>query len=168
DKITFGLWKKGTYSVKVNTADQPQGGVGLGNVSYLVLDINANASKEDIINAADGKVWSPGGAETDIPVYTGDPDKVNPNTILANKVILVCATDNVNNSRIYTSNGIIIDNYLPTITVNGIEDSYNIKELENGQIEFSLSIQDNTDATDTKKAVSGIDQNSIEVKLVQY
>lgn len=168
DKITFGLWKKGTYSVKVNAADQPQDGVGLGNVSYLVLDINANASKEDILNAADGKVWSPGGAETDIPVYTGNPDNVDPDTILENKVILVCATDNVNNSRIYTSNGIIIDNYLPTITVKGIEDSYNIEELENGQIEFSLSIQDNTDATDTKKAVSGIDQNSIEVKLVQY
>ena len=168
DKITFGLWKKGTYSVKVKTTDQPQDGVGLGNVSYLVLDINANASKEDILNAADGKVWSSGGAETEIPVYTGNPDNVDPDTILENKVILVCATDNVNNSRIYTSNGIIIDNYLPTITVNGIDDSYNIEELENGQIEFSLSIQDNTDATDTKKAVSGIDQNSIEVKLVQY
>lgn len=168
DKISFGLYKKGTYSVKINTTDQPKDGVGLGNVSYLVLDINANASKEDILNAADGKVWSSGGTETDIPVYTGDSDKVDPNTLLENKVILVCATDNVNNSRIYTSNGIIIDNYLPGITVNGIEDSYNIEELENGQIEFSLSIKDNTDATDTQKAVSGIDRDSIEVKLVQH
>ena len=159
--MTFGLYVSGTYSVKVEIAD---GGAGVDHWSYAVADVPSNQNGDwcDFINNLPESAWKEGGKDLkqDILVFEGTSQEAA--SVLENKLILIRATDKVGNAATYLSNGVVVDNYPPQITVSDLKDNYSEMDLtEDGKIEFTVRADDTKGAQDNGKEPSGIDADAV-------
>ena len=159
--MTFGLYVSGTYSVKVEIAD---GGAGVEHWSYAVADVPSNQNGDwcDFINNLPESAWKEGDKDLkqDIPVFEGTSQEAA--SVLENKLILIRATDKVGNAATYLSNGVVVDNYPPQITVSDLKDNYSEMDLtEDGKIEFTVRADDTKGAQDNEKEPSGIDADAV-------
>lgn len=159
--MTFGLYVSGTYSVKVEIAD---GGAGVEHWSYAVADVPSNQNGDwcDFINNLPESAWKEGDKDLkqDIPVFEGTSQEAA--SVLENKLILIRATDKVGNAATYLSNGVVVDNYPPQITVSDLKDNYSEMDLtEDGKIEFTVRADDTKGAQDNGKEPSGIDADAV-------
>ena len=159
--MTFGLYVSGTYSVKVEIAD---GGAGVGHWSYAVADVPSDQNGDwcDFINNLPESAWKEGDKDLkqDIPVFEGTSQEAA--SVLENKLILIRATDKVGNAATYLSNGVVVDNYPPQITVSDLKDNYSEMDLtEDGKIEFTVRADDTKGAQDNEKEPSGIDADAV-------
>lgn len=159
--MTFGLYVSGTYSVKVEIAD---GGAGVDHWSYAVADVPSDQNGDwcDFINNLPESAWKEGGKDLkqDIPVFEGTSQEAA--SVLENKLILIRATDKVGNAATYLSNGVVVDNYPPQITVSDLKDNYSEMDLtEDGKIEFTVRADDTKGAQDNGKEPSGIDADAV-------
>ena len=158
--ITFGTWNNASYTI---TADVQDTGSGLASVSYVVLDIDKNTTKEDLVNRINSAplAWTSLPENHQIVVATGPADG-DVNTVLDNKVVLVSVSDHVRNSAIYASNGVVIENYLPVITINGLNSYYGRNAVSDGTIPYTISVHDEVEANE--KQTSGIKEVTYEVQ----
>lgn len=160
ETLSFGLYKKTGYAVKANVTDD---GAGLTGWQYAVIDGYKDMPKdklEELIYSSENKVeWTAGTNGADITVYEGNIPADEVNTVLENRIVLISATDNVGNSVIYASNGVVIENYLPVITIDGLEAGYGMTE----SINFDLSVTDAVASDTENKEVSGISSITWEV-----
>ena len=159
--MTFGLYVSGTYSVKVEIAD---GGAGVDHWSYAVADVPSDQNGDwcDFINNLPESAWKEGGKDLkqDIPVFEGTSQEAA--SVLENKLILIRTTDKVGNAATYLSNGVVVDNYPPQITVSDLKDNYSEMDLtEDGKIEFTVRADDTKGAQDNGKEPSGIDADAV-------
>ena len=159
--MTFGLYVSGTYSVKVEIAD---GGAGVGHWSYAVADVPSDQNGDwcDFINNLPESAWKEGDKDLkqDIPVFEGTSQEAA--SVLENKLILIRTTDKVGNAATYLSNGVVVDNYPPQITVSDLKDNYSEMDLtEDGKIEFTVRADDTKGAQDNEKEPSGIDADAV-------
>ena len=159
--MTFGLYVSGTYSVKVEIAD---GGAGVDHWSYAVADVPSDQNGDwcDFINNLPESAWKEGDKDLkqDIPVFEGTSQEAA--SVLENKLILIRATDKVGNAATYLSNGVVVDNYPPQITVSDLKDNYSEMDLtEDGKIEFTVAADDTKGAQDNGKEPSGIDADAV-------
>ena len=159
--MTFGLYVSGTYSVKVEIAD---GGAGVDHWSYAVADVPSDQNGDwcDFINNLPESAWKEGDKDLkqDIPVFEGTSQEAA--SVLENKLILIRATDKVGNAATYLSNGVVVDNYPPQITVSDLKDNYSEMDLtEDGKIEFTVRADDTKGAQDNGKEPSGIDADAV-------
>lgn len=159
--MTFGLYVSGTYSVKVEIAD---GGAGVDHWSYAVADVPSDQNGDwcDFINNLPESAWKEGGKDLkqDILVFEGTSQEAA--SVLENKLILIRATDKVGNAATYLSNGVVVDNYPPQITVSDLKDNYSEMDLtEDGKIEFTVRADDTKGAQDNGKEPSGIDADAV-------
>ena len=159
--MTFGLYVSGTYSVKVEIAD---GGAGVDHWSYAVADVPSDQNGDwcDFINNLPESAWKEGDKDLkqDIPVFEGTSQEAA--SVLENKLVLIRATDKVGNAATYLSNGVVVDNYPPQITVSDLKDNYSEMDLtEDGKIEFTVAADDTKGAQDNGKEPSGIDADAV-------
>ena len=159
--MTFGLYVSGTYSVKVEIAD---GGAGVDHWSYAVADVPSDQNGDwcDFINNLPESAWKEGDKDLkqDIPVFEGTSQEAA--SVLENKLILIRTTDKVGNAATYLSNGVVVDNYPPQITVSDLKDNYSEMDLtEDGKIEFTVRADDTKGAQDNGKEPSGIDADAV-------
>ena len=159
--MTFGLYVSGTYSVKVEIAD---GGAGVDHWSYAVADVPSDQNGDwcDFINNLPESAWKEGDKDLkqDIPVFEGTSQEAA--SVLENKLILIRATDKVGNAATYLSNGVVVDNYPPQITVSDLKDNYSEMDLtKDRKIEFTVAADDMKGAQDNGKEPSGIDADAV-------
>lgn len=153
--LSFGLYEKTGYTVKATVTDD---GAGVKNWQYAVIDGKKDmtaADLEELIYPASGESqieWTNGINGADITVYKGDIPADEVDTVLENRIVLISATDNVGNSVIYASNGVVIENYLPVITIKDLKAGYGMTD----SIVFYLSVTDAVASDTENKVVSGI------------
>lgn len=158
--ISFGTWNHVSYTI---TADVQDTGSGLASANYAVLDIDKNTTEEELYNLVQTNPlsWTSLPSDNQIVVATVSAN-IDVNTVLDNKVVLVSVTDNVGNSQIYASNGVVIENYLPVITINGLNSYYGSNAVADGTIFYSISVHDEVEGT--AKQTSGIKEITYEVQ----
>lgn len=147
--LTFGLFKNNRYAVTANVSDQ---GAGVKSWSYAVIDTDHSMTPDELRSKVNSGISWTVGNEEPITVYEGEIPADEVDTVLENRIVLISATDNVGNSVIYASNGVVIENYLPVITIEGLEDGYGMTD----SIDFNLSVTDAVASDTENKVVSGI------------
>lgn len=154
--LTFGLFENNRYAVTANVSDQ---GAGVKSWSYAVIDTDHSMTPDELRSKVNSGISWTAGKEEPITVYEGEIPEGEIDTVLENKIVLISAIDNVGNSVIYASNGVVIENYLPVITIDGLEAGYGMTE----SINFNLSVTDSVASDTENKEVSGISSITWEV-----
>ena len=153
ETLSFGLYKKTGYAVKATVTDK---GAGVKNWQYAVIDGDKDMTSTDLEaliypDSGESQIkWTEGTNGAEITVYEGEISSDNP--VLENRIVLISATDNVGNSVIYASNGVVIENYLPVITIKDLKAGYGMTD----SIVFYLSVTDAVASDTENKVVSGI------------
>lgn len=158
--FSFGLYKKSGCTVKASVTDD---GSGVAEWQYAVIDGHKHMTGEELkarIYSGENKTeWVTGTNGADITVYEGNIPADEVDTVLENKIVLISAADHVGNSVIYASNGVIVENHLPVITIDGPAAGYGMTE----SINFNLSVTDAVASDTENKEVSGISSITWEV-----
>lgn len=153
ETLSFGLYKKTGYAVKATVTDK---GAGVKNWQYAVIDGDKDMTSTDLEaliypDSGESQIkWTEGTNGAEITVYEGEIS--SDNSVLENRIVLISATDNVGNSVIYASNGVVIENYLPVITIKDLKAGYGMTD----SIVFYLSVTDAVASDTENKVVSGI------------
>lgn len=159
--ISFGNYKNTLFSVPVTVNDQ---GSGEKNYDQVVLDIKDDLSKEElciVLNSLNEDEWERG--SEDIPVSVGKGK--NEEAVKGYYVIAVRTYDNLGNTLIYVSNGIVIENKEPSIELPAdLDYKYNQKYLEK-PIEIEQITVTDYDTKETEYVSSGI--NNIRYVIYQ-
>ena len=175
--ISFGLFGKTKYKVNVQVTETETS--GLKEWTYMVLPL-----KEDMVNDTDGVydvdnpteeemskskllqymeslkdsgeyTWKPMETSADMTEIPIDRKDVGEDFVANNYVVLVKPYDNVKNSKIYTSLGIILDNNDPYVELDlDYEGGQVYRDVYNDDVKLHMSITDNHQPAD--KMVSGL------------
>ena len=159
--ISFGNYKNTLFSVPVTVQDN---GSGERNFDQVVLDVNDDISKEElcvVLNGLSEDEWKSGSEDIPIPVGKGE----NEETVEGYYVAAVRTYDNLGNTLIYASNGIVIENKEPSIQFPGdLDYRYNQEYLEK-TIEIDDITVTDYDVKETEYVSSGI--NNIQYVIYQ-
>lgn len=177
NKISFGLFGKTEYKVKVKVTETDTS--GLKEWTYMVLPL-----KKDMVNGTDkvsdadnlteeeitksrllqyietlkdsGEyVWQPANPSGDLTEIIIDRKDTGEDFAANHYVVLVKPYDNVKNSKIYTSLGIILDNNEPYVDLGlDYEGGQVYREVYNDDVKLHVSVTDNNHPAD--KTVSGL------------
>lgn len=149
--VGSGIYKNTGYEVKAKVTDK---GAGTAAWSYAVLeDTGENLTAGEIREYGErGELlWRSGTEDGRIAVCEGDI-RPNGNDILENRVILIRADDKVGNSAIYTSMGVIIENYQPQVEIAGLETYIRIScDDPEGRTPFRLTVSDKAEGGEDRK-----------------
>lgn len=186
NKISFGLFGKTQYKVQVKVTEENTS--GLREWTYMVLPL-----KEDMVNDTDGVydvdnptdeemakssllayieklkdsgeyVWQPMNKSDEPMDILIDRKNVGDDFIANNYVVLVKPYDNVNNSKIYTSLGIILDNNDPYVDLDlNYKDGQTYRDVYNDDVKLHMSVTDNHNPAD--KTVSGLKEVYYQVAI---
>lgn len=155
--VSFGNYKNTLFSVPVTVNDE---GSGKRNFDQVVLNVTDDISKEElcvVLNGLSEENWDNGTEGIPIPVGKGDKEK----TVEGYYVAAVRTYDNLGNTLIYASNGIVIENKEPSVQFPvDLDYRYNQEYLETA-IEI-----DNITVTDY--AVKGTEYVSSGINNIQY
>ena len=159
--ISFGNYKNTLFSVPVTVKDN---GSGKRNFDQVVLDVTDDISKEElcvVLNGLSEEDWDSGTEGVPIPVGKGE----NEETVEGYYVAAVRTYDNLGNTLIYASNGIVIENKEPSIQFPGdLDYRYNQEYLEK-TIEIDDITVTDYDVKETEYVSSGI--NNIQYIICQ-
>lgn len=155
--ISFGNYKNTLFSVPVTVNDE---GAGKRNFDQVVLDATDDISKKElcaVLNELSEEDWDSGAEGVPIPVGKGE----NEETVEGYYVAAVRTYDNLGNTLIYASNGIVIENKEPSIQFPvDLDYRYNQEYLEKA-IEID-------DITVTDYAVKETEYVSSGINNIQY
>ena len=159
--ISFGNYKNTLFSVPITVNDE---GSGKRNFDQVVLDVTDDISKEELCVALNGlseEDWDSGTEGTPIPVGKGENEK----TVAGYYVVAVRTYDNLGNTLIYASNGIVIENKEPSIQFPvDLDYRYNQEYLEKAIEIDNITVTD-YDVKETEYVSSGI--NNIQYVIYQ-
>lgn len=162
-KLTFGFFDKKVYKIKASIIPEEKAESGVKNWYYAVIQIGKDIDKDSFTQKEDQEKilqdyvdgeqisWSEGPSNGEILV--GKDDRGEEQKINENYIVLVKPYDNVNNSKIYTTRGIILDNHMPTVS---IEREDLDKPAYAGEINLKACISDLPEDKDLTKNGSGI------------
>ena len=158
DSVTFGHFTNNVYNAEINVRDD---GSGIKSWSYKVIKITKDSEgnyNDKYTNGSES--WNfnefTKGKDTSEKIRLGasnEPNEVDN----GNFVVFVLVTDNVNNSKLYGSNGVVIDNVrLNSLTLeykgNGITKEDGVTYFKD-KAELSVAAEEN----DEGSAVKSID-----------
>lgn len=177
NKMSFGLFGKTKYTVNVQVTETETS--GLKEWTYMVLPLEVDMVNDtdgvyDVDNPTDEEmkksellkyidklkdsgeyVWQPMNTFGDVTEILIDRKDVGEDFVANNYVVLVKPYDNVKNSKIYTSLGIILDNNDPYVE---LDLDYNggqvYRDVYNSDVKLHMSIKDNNQPAD--KTISGL------------
>lgn len=159
--ISFGNYKNRLFSVPVTVRDN---GSGKRNFDQVVLDVNDDISKEElcaVLNGLSEEDWDSGTESVPIPVGKGE----NEETVEGYYVAAVRTYDNLGNTLIYASNGIVIENKEPSIQFPvDLDYRYDQEYLEKAIEIDNITVTD-YDVKETDYVSSGI--NNIQYVIYQ-
>ena len=125
--ITFNNYQKTVYSIENVTATDDRTETafdeisvidqsGVKDWSYYVYKVSSDndLTQENLPEVIEGAAWTPGSG-TSIPVITGENGLLD--QMPGNYIVLVKVSDNVGNTAVYSSNGLILDVTEPEITI---------------------------------------------------
>ena len=168
--ITFGNFRKETYYVNVSVSDDAS---GLKQWQYAILpldrDIENGEDLETYIQTLidekkqDGDLsWSAPITEKtyDVPVVREEPGQEE--FIANNYAVLIKPYDNVENSDIYTSMGIILDNNDPLVEISWADGQVQ-REIYNDSVNLTATVRDTNQPEGD--AVSGIQKVAYRIAI---
>lgn len=125
--ITFNNYQKTAYSIDDVTASDDRTETAFDEISnvaqsgvrdwhYYVYPVNSDndLTQENLPTAIENASWIPG-TGTSIPVITGANGQLD--QLPGNYIVLVKVSDNVGNTAVYSSNGLVLDVTEPSITI---------------------------------------------------
>lgn len=140
--ITFNRFQPVAYSMSVTSEEKEETeGSGVKKdesenyLEYLILEINADTQKEELQTLVDN-CSDPWTQVKDGKILLSTEQEQGLKE--GHYIVAVASYDNVGNTKVYTSNGIVLENNQPDILfdTNEIKDYYNLQDMENH--EFSL------------------------------
>ena len=168
--VTFGNFGKETYYVNVSVSDDMS---GLKQWQYAVLPLDRDIENGEDLKTyiqtlidekkEDGELpWSEPITEKtyDVPVVREKPGQED--FVANNYVVLVKPYDNVENSDMYTSMGIILDNNDPLVEI-GLADGQTQKEIYNDSVNLTATVRDTNQPEGD--AISGIQKVSYRIAI---
>lgn len=180
NKVTFGAFEKTKYTVQVDVSESVETSSGLKEWTYMVLPLNKDmildSEKPDSELLAYIESLKDNGEYQWKPMITGNTVTIpieskkaeDENFVANNYVVLVKPYDNVTNSKIYTSLGIILDNNEPYVDLDLAAGEEN-KEVYDSDVKLSTTIQDTlTYDEDTNQVIKPEDSSVSGLKEVYY
>nr|WP_297873177.1 hypothetical protein [uncultured Blautia sp.] len=176
DKVTFGAFEKAKYTVQVDVSESVETSSGLKEWTYMVLPLNKDmildSEKPDSELIAYIESLKDNGEYQWKPMITGNTATIpieskkaeDENFVANNYVVLVKPYDNVTNSKIYTSLGIILDNNEPYVDLDLAAGEEN-KEVYDSDVQLHMTITDNNKPVD--KTVSGLKEVYYQIAIGQ-
>lgn len=164
EAITFGMYSNEKYALSFRVDDGE--GSGVQDFSYYIwhLDSEAGDVQSGEITAEKIKEKIDSLSPDDWKSCSGDSATVEvPASDAAAYLILVKASDNVNNTKIYASNGIIIEKVVPSVQIEGVSGGIYGKT---DKITYTIKATDGKyEDADTKEelGVSGIQRIETEI-----
>ena len=121
NKITFGYFGKGSYTVPIHVSDSGSGGIQWQYAVVNLKDKNKESDLQTIVDDLSDDAWSDLFTEAESEIsLTADQAEGD------GYVIFVRTYDNLDNSKIYASSGIVLENRAPDIVFEQGEEPYNI------------------------------------------
>lgn len=180
NKVTFGAFEKTKYTVQVDVSESVETSSGLKEWTYMVLPLNKDmildSEEPDSELLAYIESLKDNGEYQWKPMITGNTATIpieskkaeDENFVANNYVVLVKPYDNVTNSKIYTSLGIILDNNEPYVDLDLAAGEEN-KEVYDSDVKLSTTIQDTlTYDEDTNQVIKPEDSSVSGLKEVYY
>lgn len=180
DKVTFGAFEKAKYTVQVDVSESVETSSGLKEWTYMVLPLDRDmildseepdsellAYIESLKDNGEYQ-WKPMMTENTATIPIESKKAEDKNFVANNYVVLVKPFDNVTNSKIYTSLGIILDNNEPYVDLDLAAGEEN-KEVYDSDVKLSTTIQDTlTYDEDTNQVIKPEDSSVSGLKEVYY
>ena len=176
NKVTFGAFEKTKYTVQVDVSESVETSSGLKEWTYMVLPLNKDmildseepdsellAYIESLKDNGEYQ-WKQMITENTATIPIESKKAEDENFVANNYVVLVKPYDNVTNSKIYTSLGIILDNNEPYVDLDLAAGEEN-KEVYDSDVQLHMTITDNNKPVD--KTVSGLKEVYYQIAIGQ-
>ena len=176
NKVTFGAFEKTEYIVQVDVSESIETSSGLKEWTYMVLPLNKDmildseepdsellAYIESLKDNGEYQ-WKQMITENTATIPIESKKAEDKNFVANNYVVLVKPFDNVTNSKIYTSLGIILDNNEPYVDLDLAAGEEN-KEVYDSDVQLHMTITDNNKPVD--KTVSGLKEVYYQIAIGQ-
>lgn len=159
--ITFNRFVNNNYTIEdVEPDDSKHGNSGEKEWSYYVYKVNdAQLTKKELQRFVnEGKCeWSRGDGNS-IPVVSGTPDSLQ--KVQGNYIVLVQVVDNVGNTAVYASNGLVMEVAVPEVDI--VINDPTLNGYYNKDLSYTVTI---TDADMENQITSGVASATIEVLI---
>lgn len=168
--ITFNRYEKVNYTMEVSFSDEGGSGVRVNNPwEYYVLPItkdmqtNKYSLQKAMDKISDDQWTAAKDGQTSIPIGKFD-EEIDEKYIEGHYIVVVRSYDNVNNSRIYTSNGLVLEDNRPEITFKeNPKTYYNLEDMKKSSNEFTLENIEISDIAKDGDVSSAIKEISYQV-----
>lgn len=177
--ITFNNYQKTAYSIddvsasddrtetafdEISNVDQS----GVKTWSYSVCKVNSDdeLTENTLPAAIETASWTPGSG-TSIPVITEENGKLD--QLPGNYIVLVKVSDNVGNTAVYSSNGLVLDVTEPGITITQADGSVidpNIYYKDT--VDYKVTLTDGDVSSGLEKAVVKVYDGEKELENKEY
>lgn len=159
--ITFNNYQKTEYSIEGvkwddDKSDRWQESItqsGVKEWEYYIykVDTDDQLTEENLKQVAQTAVWTEGSGDS-IPVITGENGELK--TVQGNYIVLVKIKDNVDNTAIYSSNGVVLDVTDPSIAITQADGTaINENTYYNDAIDYKVTLTDGTISSGLDRAV---------------
>ncbi len=173
--ITFNKYRKRNYEMKVSFADTEDLGTegsGVRSIDtwqYYVLPITNDMQIDEyslqkaMDNISDNQWTVAKDGQDSVPIGQFD-EEIAAEYIEGHYIVAVRSYDNVQNSKIYTSNGLVLEDNNPEITFKETPKTYyNLEDMKNSSNQFTLSNIEISDIAKDGDASSAIKEVSYQV-----
>ena len=173
--ITFNNYQKTVYSIENVKAtdniketafdeisDVTQSGVKDWSYSVYEVKSDDDLTQENLPTAIENANWTPG-TGTSIPVITGANGQLD--TLPGNYIVLVKVSDNVGNTAVYSSNGLVLDVTQPSITITQADGTpINPDTYYKNDVDYKITLTDGDVSAGLERAVVKLYDGNKELK----
>ena len=177
--ITFNNYQKTAYSIDDVTASDDRTETafdkisnvtqsGVKDWSYSVYKVNSDdeLTENTLPTAVETASWTPG-LGTAIPVITGENGQLD--QMPGNYIVLVKVSDNVGNTAVYSSNGLVLDVTEPGITITQADGtSIDPDTYYKDDVNYKITLTDGNVSSGLEKAVVKVYDGKKELENKEY
>lgn len=177
--ITFNNYQKTAYSIDDVTASDDRTETafdeisnvtqsGVKDWSYSVYKVNSDdeLTENTLPAAVETASWTPGSG-TSIPVITGENGKLD--QMPGNYIVLVKVSDNVGNTAVYSSNGLVLDVTEPGITITQADGTpIDPDTYYKDDVDYKITLTDGDVSSGLEKAVVKVYDGDKELENKEY
>ena len=177
--ITFNNYQKTAYSIddvsasddRTETAFDDFSKViqsGVKDWSYFVYEVKSDndLTQENLPAAIENASWTPGSG-TSIPVITEESGQLD--QLPGNYIVLVKVSDNVGNTAVYSSNGLVLDVTEPGITITQADGTpIDPDTYYKDDVDYKITLTDGDVSSGLEKAVVKVYDGDKELENKEY
>lgn len=177
--ITFNNYQKTAYSIDDVTASDDRTETafdeisnvtqsGVRDWSYSVYKVNSDdeLTEKTLPAAIENANWT-AGSGTSIPVITGENGKLD--QMPGNYIVLVKVSDNVGNTAVYSSNGLVLDVTEPGITITQADGTpIDPDTYYKDDVDYKITLTDGDVSSGLEKAVVKVYDGDKELENKEY